>query len=70
MLRVVYLKISENRIVITSNQIHDKDYHLLLSSEGPSADQITRMFCVGYLWGFSASETGRAKPINDEREFM
>jgi hypothetical protein len=70
MLRIVYLKISENRIIITSSQIPDKDYHMLLSSEGPSADQITRMFCVGYLWGFGSSEMGKAKPINDAVEFM
>ena len=70
MKKTVYLKISENRLVIISGEIIDKDYHLLMSSDGPASEQITKTFCIGYLWGFETSESGNSrKPINDEREF-
>lgn len=60
----VYLNITENRLIITSQKIIDKKYSQLMHSTGSISLDICKMFCIGYIMG-SKFKT----PINSIEEF-
>ena len=65
---IVYLNVKQNRLVISTNFISDKDYHFLFFSEG-NPDQalaFCKAVCVGFIYGGIYGK----KVINDSSEFM
>ena len=65
---IVYLNVKQNRLIITSNKINDKDYHFIFLSEGNPDQALTfcKAVCVGFIYGGIYGK----KVINDLKEFM
>jgi len=65
----LYLKVSENRLVITENPINDKDYYQLMNNNGGDQQMLMntiKMFCLGYIYG---GQYGK-QVINSPHEFQ
>jgi len=65
----VYLKKSENRIIITDVEINDYDYHHLMDNNGSDENLLKtycNVFCLGYYVGVGYG----IRPINDPSEFQ
>jgi len=65
----VYLKLDENRLVITDNEISDSNYFHLMNNNGGNKQLLfnfCKLFCLGYLYG---SNNGGRHVINDQQEF-
>lgn len=63
----VYLIKSQNRLVITEQEMDSNDYHFLMKASGSGfisrAD--CKTFCIGYIYGAANGK----KPINSIEEF-
>ena len=65
----VYLILTENRLVITENEMNGKNYHLLMNNNGVNKQLLfdtCKIFCLGYLYG---STNGGRSIINNPHEF-
>ena len=50
----LYLRVSENRLVITEKPMNDRDYHHLMDNNGYDHQVLMnsiKMFCLGYICG-------------------
>jgi len=65
----VYLKLDENRLVISENEINDSNYFHLMNNNSGNRQILfnsCKLFCLGYLYG--SNNNGRCV-INDPQEF-
>jgi hypothetical protein len=65
----IYLKLDENRILITEREIKDDNYFYLMDTNGGDKQllyNLCKMFCLGYIYG---SNNGGRNVTNDPIEF-